>query len=306
LSFAGKTAWITGASSGIGAALAREFASRGARVVLSGRDEARLHAVAKGLDSGTAQGVSTSLDTNGEENKSTPRSYRAEDAVRSRDTGPPLVLPFDVTDEAAMLAATEQAIAWRGVDVFVANAGISQRSAAVDTDMTVYRRIIEVDLTAQIAAAQALLPHLTRRGSGALVFISSIAGKVGVPMRTAYCAAKFGLIGYADALRAELSQSGVAVHVVCPGSVATDVSRNALTADGRPRGKSDKAIDEGIPPAEAAAAILDGIVAGQREIVIARGAELAMGEMRRTPDVLLDQMAAMVANGYMDRMKAEG
>lgn len=268
--FAGNTAWVTGASSGIGAALAREFASRGARVVLSGRDEARLQGVADDLETET------------------------------------LVLPFEVTDEAATLAATERATGWRGVDIFVANAGISQRSAAFETEMAVYRRIIEVDLIAQIAASQALLPHMTARSSGALVFISSIAGKVGVPMRTAYCAAKFGLIGYADALRAELSQSGVTVHVVCPGSVATEVSRNALTGDGRPRGKSDKAIDEGIPAAEAAAAILDGIAAGQREIVVARGVEQAMGEMRRTPDALFDQVAAMVAAGYMDRMKAEG
>ena len=114
--------------------------------------------------------------------------------------------------------------------------------------MQVYRDIVEIDLLAQIAATQALLPHLVERGSGKLVFISSIAGKVGVPLRTAYCAAKFGLIGYADALRAELSQSGVDVHVVCPGSVATDVSRNALTGQGERRGKSDKAIDNGIPP----------------------------------------------------------
>lgn len=299
MSFAGQTAWITGASSGIGAALAREFASRGARVVLSGRDQKRLQAVAEEI---AALGVSTGLDTNGDGVNRNTRSCRAEDKVRSRDT---LVLPFEVTDEAAMLAATGQATAWHGVDIFVANAGISQRSAAVDTEMAVYRRIIDVDLTAQIAASQALLPHLTARGSGRLVFISSIAGKVGVPMRTAYCAAKFGLIGYADALRAELSQSGVDVHVVCPGSVATDVSRNALKADGSPRGKSDKAIDEGIPPHEAAAAILDGIAAGQREIVVARGVEQAMGELRRTPDALLDQMATMVANGYMQKMQAE-
>ena len=266
--FANKTAWITGASSGIGAALTSEFASRGARVILSGRDEKRLRAVAGELDADT------------------------------------LVLPFEVTDETTMLAATAQATAWHGVDIFIANAGISQRSPAVDTAMQVYRRIIEVDLTAQIAATQALLPHMTARGSGALVFISSIAGKVGVPMRTAYCAAKFGLIGYADALRAELSQSGVAVHVVCPGSVATQVSRNALTGAGRARGKSDKAIDNGIPPADAAKAIVDAMAAGQREIVVARGAEEAMGELRRTPDVLLDQVAAMVAAGYMEKMQS--
>jgi short-subunit dehydrogenase len=269
MNFANQTAWITGASSGIGAALAREFAKRGARVVLSGRDEDRLAVVADDLESETK------------------------------------VLPFEVTDERAMLAATEKATAWHGVDIFVANAGISQRSPAVETEMAVYRRIIDVDLTAQIAASQALLPHMTGRAGGRLVFISSIAGKVGVPMRTAYCAAKFGLIGYADALRAELSQSGVQVHVVCPGSVATDVSRNALTGSGERRGKSDRAIDEGIPADEAARRIVDGIAAGQREIVVARGVEEAMGEMRRTQEALLDQMATMVANGYMEKMRAE-
>lgn len=268
MSFAGQTAWITGASSGIGAALARAFSAAGARVILSGRNEGRLAAVAR--------------DCKGET----------------------LILPFEVEDEAAMHAATDRAIGWGGVDIFVANAGISQRSPAVATAMEVYRRIIEVDLTAQIAATQALLPHFTARGSGSLVFISSIAGKVGVPMRTAYCAAKHGLIGYADALRAELSQSGIGVHVVCPGSVATEVSRNALTGSGERRGKSDKAIDEGIPADEAAAAILAGIAAGTREIVIARGAEAALGEARRTPDALFDQMAAMVAAGYMDRLEA--
>lgn len=269
MSFEDQTVWITGASSGIGAALAHEFAKRGSRLILSGRDKGRLAAVAEALDTKT------------------------------------LTLPFEATDERAMLAATQEAIGWHGIDIFVANAGISQRSPAVETDLSVYRRIIDVDLTAQIAASQALLPHMTGRGAGRLVFISSIAGKVGVPMRTAYCAAKFGLIGYADALRAELSRSGVEVHVVCPGSVATDVSRNALTGTGERRGKSDRAIDEGIPAAEAAGTIVDGMSAGQREIIVARGVEEAMGQMRRTPDALLDQMATMVANGYMEKMQAE-
>ena len=270
MSFEGMTAWITGASSGIGAALAREWAGRGARIILSGRDEARLASVAESLDTET------------------------------------LVLPFDVRDEDAMREATETAIAWKsGVDIFVANAGISQRSPAIDTGMQVYRDIIEIDLTAQIAATQALLPHMTRRGNGKLLFISSIAGKVGVPMRTAYCAAKHGLIGYADALRGELSQSGIDVHVICPGSVATDVSRNALSADGTPRGRSDKVIDNGIKPADAAKRIIDAVELNQREIIVAEGMEEAMGEMRRTPDQLFDQVAAMVAAGYMEKMQAE-
>ena len=270
MTFDGQTAWITGASSGIGAALAREWAKRGASIVLSGRDEARLSEVAAMID------------------------------------GDSLVLPFDVRDMEAMKRAVGQATAWRdGVDIFVANAGISQRSPAVDTAMQVYRDIIEIDLTAQIAATQALLPHMTGRASGKLVFISSIAGKVGVPLRTAYCAAKHGLIGYADALRAELSQGGVEVHVVCPGSIATDVSRNALNGDGSVRGRSDKAIDNGIAPIDAARRIVDAIEQGTREIIVAEGAEEAMGEMRRTPDKLFDQVADMVERGYMEKMQAE-
>jgi len=267
--FANQTAWITGASSGIGAALARDLAGRGAAVILSGRDESRLQAVAETLDTET------------------------------------LILPFDVRDEAVMQDATDTVTSWRnGVDIFVANAGISQRSEAVDTAMQVYRDIIEIDLTAQIAATQALLPHFAARGTGRLMFISSIAGKVGVPLRTAYCAAKHGLIGYADALRAELSQTGIRVHVVCPGSVATDVSRNALNADGSRRGTSDKAIDEGIPPDDAAREIVDAMAEGARELIVARGGEQRMGEARRTPDALFDQVAEMVARGYMQKMKA--
>lgn len=264
----GQVAWITGASSGIGAALTRECAGRGAAVILSGRDEARLAAVANSLQTEA------------------------------------LLLPFDVRDEAAMQAATQAAIAWRGqIDVFVANAGVSQRSLAADTAPQVYREIIEIDLLAQIAASQALLPHLLDRNSGRLLFISSIAGKAGVPLRTAYCAAKHGLIGYADALRAELSQTGISVHVVCPGSVATDVSRNALDGDGAPRGRSDRAIDNGMRPEEAARRMLDAALAGEREIIVAEGVEAAMGEARRTPDALFDQVAAMVAAGYVRRME---
>ena len=268
MSYEGQSWWITGASSGIGAALARELGERGARLILSGRDEARLAEVASDIATET------------------------------------LTLPFDVRDEDAMLAATERAIEWSGgIDGFVANAGVSQRSRATKTDMQVYRDIIAIDLTAQIAATQALLPHMTGRKSGKLLFISSIAGKVGVPMRTAYSAAKFGLAGYADALRAELTQDGVDVHTIYPGSIATDVSRNALTGDGSVRGHSDKAIDNGIAPGAAAKTMLDAVALNQREIIVANGIEEAMGELRRTPDQLLDQVAGMVAGGYMEKME---
>jgi short-subunit dehydrogenase len=265
--YTGKTVWITGASSGIGAALARDAAGRGAHVILSGRDKARLADVAGDCDE-------------------------------------TLVLPFDVRDDEALAEATRRALDWKdGIDLAVANAGVSQRSRALKTDMQVYRDIIAIDLTAQIAFAQGLIGPMVERGSGALAFISSIAGKVGVPMRTGYCAVKFGLAGYGDALRAELSQSGVSVHMIYPGSVATDVSRNALTSDGSARGVSDKVIDEGIPAPEAAGIMLNAIAKGEREIIVARGMEEQMGEARRTPDALFDQVAAMVAGGYMERME---
>ena len=270
MSYDGQTWWVTGASSGIGAALARELGARGARVILSGRDEQRLGEVAASV------------------------------ATES------LALPFDVRDHDAMLAATERAIEWSGgIDGFVANAGISQRSRATRTAIQVYRDIIEIDLISQIDATQALLPHLTERGSGRLLFISSIAGKAGIPMRTAYSAAKFGLAGYADALRAELSRDGISVHVIYPGSIATNVSRNALTGDGSERGRSDAVIDGGIAPADAVIAMLDAVAAGEREIIVAEGGEQAIGEMCRTPDDVFDLVAGMVADGYLEKMEAE-
>ena len=224
----------------------------------------------------------------------------------AEDCGETLILPFDVRDDDALAEATKRALEWKGaVDIAIANAGVSQRSRATKTDMQVYRDIIDIDLTAQIAFAQRLIGPMSERGTGQLAFISSIAGKVGVPMRTAYSAAKFGLAGYADALRAELSQTGVQVHVIYPGSIATNVSRNALTADGVKRGRSDHVIDNGIAPEAAAKTMIDAMAAGEREIIVAEGVEKQMGEARRTPDTLLDQVASMVAAGYMDKMEAE-
>ncbi len=125
-------------------------------------------------------------------------------------------------------------------------------------------------------------------------------------MRTAYCAAKHGLIGYADALRAEMAGQGVKVLVVAPGSVRTNVSRNALNADGTVRGVSDKAIDNGIDPDEVARTIWDAVETGKREIVIAEGMEAQIPLLRASdPEKLFDMVEAMVAAGYAAKMNAE-
>ena len=149
----------------------------------------------------------------------------------ARVCGEALVLDFEATDYGALPGLAERAWGWRdGVDFLINNAGISQRSLAVDTEFPVYERIIGVDLLAPIALTQAVLPRMAARGRGRLAFISSIAGKVGVPLRSAYCAAKFGLAGYADSVRAETAHLGIEVHAIYPGSIRTDVSRNALTS----------------------------------------------------------------------------
>lgn len=263
--------WITGASSGIGAALARALAARGASLVLSGRKVAALEEVAKGC----------------------------------RDT---LLLPFEATDFDAIPGLAERAWQWKGrVDGLVNNAGISQRSLAVETAFPVYEKLIAVDLLAPIALTQAVLPRMVQAGGGRIVAISSVAGFVGVPLRSAYSAAKHGLVGYHDAVRAENAHLGIQVHVMAPGSVRTDVSRNAILADGSRRGVSDAAIDNGMPPDEAAAAMLAAIEAGKPELILATGFEHDIAMLRRNdPETLFEQMSALVRAGYATKMAADG
>ena len=246
MDFDGETAWVTGVSSGIGEALARGLAQRGAAVILSGRRLYALEAVAAGLDT------------------------------------PTLVLPFEATDLDALPAIAERAIAWRGgVDLLINNAGVTQRSLALDTDFSVYRRIMEVDYFGPVRLTQLVLPHMVARRSGRLAVVSSVAGKVGVPLRTGYCSAKHALVGYFDSLRAEIEQAyGVGVSVITPGSVATQVALNAFSGDGSQHRQADPNIDNGMPASQAARIILDGIAAGQREIPVAQGGELAMLNLR--------------------------
>lgn len=256
--FEGKTVWITGASSGIGAAFAAAVGAQGGRVILSGRRRDALEQVAAGL------------------------------AVES------LVLPFEATDWAALPDAVGRAAGWTGrIDMLVNNAGISQRSLAIDTRPEVYRQILDIDLLAPIWLTQLVLPVLVAQRDGHIVAISSVAGRVGAVLRTAYCAAKHGLIGYCDALRAEVEQAyGLRVTTVLPGSVRTMVASNALQGDGTPRGESDVNIDAGMDPAECVRRILDGIAAGQREIIVAEGGEAWAAAMRVSdPNGLFDRVA---------------
>jgi dehydrogenase/reductase SDR family protein 7B len=258
MAFEGKMAWVTGASSGIGEAVAKALAARGAHVLLSGR---RLDALQR---------------------------VEREIGAQAR------ALPFEATDYGALPGVVAEALAWRGgVDLLVNNAGVSQRSLALDTDFEVYRRIMEVDFFAPLRLTQLVLPHMVERRSGRIAIVSSLAGKIGTPIRTGYCAAKFACVGYFEALRSEVERAyGVQVTIILPGSVRTNIAINALDAKGERRGRSDVNIDAGIPPERAAQTILDGFAAGAREIVVAEGNELAALQGRiADPETLFNFMA---------------
>ena len=246
MSFASRVVWITGASSGIGEALARAMLAQGAEVILSGRRADALQALA---------------------------------AVAPERT---LVLPFETTDYDRLPALVEQAWGWRGrIDLLINNAGISQRSIALDTSLQVYRQLMEVDYLAPVALTQLLLPRLVEQGSGQLAVVSSVAGKLGAPLRTGYCGAKHAVVGYFEALRAEVEQAyGIGVSVIIPGSVRTAIAANALEGGGNARGRSDANIDNGIDPDDAARTIIEGLSAGKHDIVVAEGMELMALQMR--------------------------
>lgn len=258
--FPDQTAWITGASSGIGRALAIALSQEGARLLLSGRNAAALAETAAAC--GEAQ-----------------------------------VLPFDTTDFAALPAIVDDALARLGhIDILANNAGISQRSLALDTSFDVYRRLMEVDFFAPLRLTQLVLPHMVARKRGVIINNASIAGKFGSPLRTGYCAAKHALIGWSDALRAEIAQYGIAVHVITAGYVQTGIAENAVTGDGSPVGPGDDPVNQGLPAADAAEMILAGVAKGQREIVVGRpgATELAMLALKSTnPEQLFDLMVGI-------------
>jgi len=259
---ADKVIWITGASSGIGRALAQTAAQQNTKLILSGRRVDALEALATDL----------SVDC--------------------------LVLPFEVTDYDVLASKVDEAWAWQGrVDILVNNAGISQRCLAIDAKPEVYTELINIDLIAPIWLTQLQLKRMAEAGGAHIVAISSVAGRIGPPLRTAYSAAKFGLIGYMDALRAEVDQiHNIKVTNILPGSVATDVARNALTGNGSKRGVSDAVIDAGDDPMDCAKCIWEAVNADKPEYIYAKEMEMGLAQMRHAdPDTFFEAIAGFGA-----------
>jgi dehydrogenase/reductase SDR family member 7B len=235
MSFKNKIVWITGASSGIGEAIAYAFAREGAELILSSRNLSELERVKKGCQN--AQSVE--------------------------------IILLDLANHEQIFTIAQNVIEKFGrIDVLINNAGISQRSLAKDTDFKVDTQLIHIDLLGTIAITKAILPAMLKEKSGQIVVISSLMGKFGAPMRSTYAAAKHGLHGFFDTLRAEVFKDDLKVLMVCPGFIKTNISVNALTADGAKQGTMDDATGKGLPPSVVADKILRAISKGKEEIYV--------------------------------------
>jgi len=248
-----KVVWITGASSGIGEALTLAFAAEGAKVVLSARRQEELQRVADRC---------------------------VKEAGANKDDL--LVLPLDVTDFESLADKAAQVTGkFSKIDLLINNAGVSQRSAVVDTDLTVYQRLLDVDVLGQIALTKAVLPDMLKRGSGHLAVTSSIAGRVGARKRSGYCAAKYAITGFFDSMRTEVEDEGVNVTTIFPGYINTPVSDNALRGDGSAYGKRDKTTAGGMSAEDCAQIIMKGLSKGKREIYVGSGTEMYAPLLKR-------------------------
>lgn len=259
-----KVVWITGASRGIGAALAREFAQYGARVVLSAPEPER------------------------------------EDLRHARSLcrlpGRHWIVPLDLARPESLHAAWERVRGEAGrVDILVHNAGVTHRSRALETAPDVDRYLMEVNYFGAVELTKIVLPHMIRHSAGGqLVAISSVLGLVAAPERSAYVAAKHALTGFFEALRGEVADSGIGVTLVFPGFVATDMGRHALGADGRELGAAGTEPGRGMTPGALAAQVVPAVVARKDRVVVA-GREKAL--------VYLERMSPGLAAQVLRRVK---
>jgi short-subunit dehydrogenase len=247
----GKTIWITGASSGIGEALARECYTLGARLVLSARNGTRLNDLKQQL-------LSTSAWVN-----------LGESAGRIE------VMPFDIERSEEIGATASRVLSSVGrVDILIHAAGVSQRSTGADTAASVVRRIMETNFFGVVGLTNELLPGFLAQGEGHIVVVTSAFGKIGAPGRSSYAASKHALHGYFDSLRSELPARKIFVTLVAPGAVATSISVNALKSDGSSHGISDSGIANGISPERCARTIVRAILRKREEVYVGLGLRL--------------------------------
>ncbi len=259
--FKDKVVWITGASSGIGEGLARALAALSSKVVISARNAEELDRVYKDCVSQGAEKADI------------------------------LTIRLDVTDFDAMPKAVEEVLKrFSKIDILINNAGLGQRSFAVDTTMEVYQRVMDVNVMGPIALTKAVLPIMIEQQSGHIAVTSSIAGKIGPPLRSGYSAAKHAIMGFFDALRAEVAFHGVKVSTLVSGVVKTNVVANALQGDGSAIGPEEGLMTEGLTVEEAVEIIVAKLSLEEDEIIIGEGQEVQMMHMKQKDPVAFFRM----------------
>jgi dehydrogenase/reductase SDR family member 7B len=246
--FKDKVAWITGASSGIGESLVYAFIKRGAFVVASSNDLPGLERVK------AACGEKSSMI---------------------------LCVPFDLSETSGIVEIADRVIKeTRKIDFLLNIGGISQRARIEETPIWLDRKIFEINYFGTIALTKAVLPYMAKQKSGHVLATSSISGRFGFPLRSAYSASKQALHGFFETLYLENKQNNIRSSVIIPGRVRTSISFHALNAEGKEHGKMDDGLAKGLLPEKAAEIIIKGIIKNKREILVGNG-ELMMLHIRR-------------------------
>lgn len=253
MTFKNKVIWITGASSGIGKGLVMALSKIECKLIISSRNEQRLN------------------------------------EVKQESTNPDniSVLAFDLGEIGDLTNVVETAINYYGkIDVLINNGGISQRSLIVDTDISVDKRLMEVDYLGTVALSKLVLPHFIDNQSGHYAVVSSLMGKFGSPYRSGYCGAKHALHGFFDVLRMEHEKDHIKVTIICPGFVNTNVAKNALTGDGTTQNSQDEATKNGLSVESFTKKMLKAIEKEKFEAYIGRKEVLGIYLKRFFPKLL--------------------
>ena len=232
--FEGKVIWITGASSGIGEALAVQLSAYNTRLILSSNQDEELVRVKSRL------------------------KLKPEDVY---------VLPLDLNEPESLEGKAKEALkAFGHIDILINNGGISQRSMVMDTSIETIRKIMEINFFSGVILTKCVLPSMLARGSGHIVAVSSITGKFGFPLRSAYSASKHAIYGFYESLGAEYYDQGIRSTIICPGRVRTNISVEALGPDGKPQKIMDRGQEKGVTPESCAKDIINGIRKNKRDV----------------------------------------
>lgn len=185
-------------------------------------------------------------------------------------THPPVIMPLDLSDLNSIPGKVQEILDIFGrIDILVNNGGISVRAEIMSTSTDVDLKVMLVNYFGAVAITKAILPHMVKRKAGHIVCVSSVQGKFAIPQRSAYAASKHALESFCDSLRAEVDQHNIQVTVVSPGYINTSLSLNALTGNGQSYGKVDTTTATGANPDQMARQILEEVLKGSKDVILA-------------------------------------